>query len=52
MQRSRLRGLIGKSLALAAGAVAADAAAVPASLTHQGRLFDAEGAPVSGTVDV
>src|SRR5687767_11313339 len=28
------------------------AAAVPGTITHQGRLFDAKGAPVSETLDV
>lgn len=34
------------------GTAATAAAQVPARLTHQGRLFDAEGAPLDDTVDI
>jgi hypothetical protein len=42
------------SLAFVATLLAAQeaAAVVPSTITHQGRLFDADGAPVSGTLDV
>jgi hypothetical protein len=40
-------------LSIAAAVLPATAAAqVPPSVTHQGRLFDAEGAPVDATIDV
>ncbi|WP_272423625.1 collagen-like protein [Polyangium jinanense] len=39
------------ALALSAGAVAAEAA-VPQTITHQGRLYDADNAPVNGTLKV
>ncbi|WP_438028887.1 collagen-like protein [Sorangium sp. So ce233] len=41
--------------ALAAGAIAGAgtaAAAVPSTITHQGRLYDAEGAPIDETIEV
>jgi hypothetical protein len=40
--------LVATSFAL----VAAQAAAVPETITHQGRLFSAQGAPVGGSLDV
>ncbi|WP_437784222.1 collagen-like protein [Sorangium sp. So ce1097] len=43
------------ALALAAGAIAGPEtafAAVPATITHQGRLYDAEGAPIDETIEV
>src|SRR5262245_17962741 len=34
------------------GAASSASAAVPGSITHQGRLFDTKGAPVTDTLDV
>ena len=51
--RSFRRRLVSAGVSLAIAAAAASAsAAVPPTLTHQGRLFDDMGAPVSATVDV
>lgn len=48
-----LRRLLAAALLAAGGLVAAPAsAAVPGTLTHQGRLYDAAQTPVNGTVDV
>lgn len=48
-----LRRLLAPALSAALGLAAARAeAAVPGTLTHQGRLYDAAQAPVNGTIDV
>jgi hypothetical protein len=49
---NRLRGLLGASVALAIFGAASEAAAVPSSVTHQGRLFDSAGQAIDDTLDV
>ncbi|WP_275939278.1 collagen-like protein [Polyangium spumosum] len=48
---SRLISASAFAVALCAGAAAAEAA-VPQTITHQGRLYDAKDAPVNGTLQV
>src|SRR5262245_13311470 len=51
--RRTLRRALSCSILVAATAFAGAAAAkVPPTLTHQGRLFDAKGAPAIGNVDI
>jgi hypothetical protein len=53
VRKSSIARLVATSAAVAASAWAGSAvAAVPESVTHQGRLFDAEGAPITDTLDV
>ena len=53
-KRARVPGLIAASLAVPAVLFAASVAlaAVPSTLTEQGRVFDAAGAPLAGTVPI
>lgn len=53
MKNRMIRGLIaGLALATSTLVTMEASAAVPGTLTHQGRLYDSSNAPVSGTVDV
>ena len=53
MKAGRVSRWFSASLVAAAIALGAtQAAAVPATITHQGRLFDTKGAPVNGALDV
>ena len=53
MARMRvLRGLVSIAALSLGLMLAAPAAAVPQTLTHQGRLYDSNGAPVTATLDV
>ena len=52
MMRSFLRRSLQAGIALAALGAVGTAAAVPGTLTHQGRLYDDAGAPVTATLEV
>jgi hypothetical protein len=54
MRRSTIRRWLGAGLFVAAAVVVAPTALaqVPQSVTHQGRLFDGNGAPITQTLDV